>query len=309
MRHLRMVGLVVTVFAIAAVAATSASALPEFGKCEAKAGGKYTDGNCTKKASLKNPGSFEWKKGSEIKPIAFSGGNLGSGGVLITKLRSCVVEGKAHQSTRAKCKELGGEEVEETSAEAIKIECQAEHNSGEISGSKSVVNVDVVFTGCKVFGSAPCSNGPNEGEIQVNPLKGSLGYINKAEHKAGLVLEPVTKHGEFAKFNCAGILETVVGVGNSTQGAYYLPETTGGYDGIISPITPVNTMTSEYTQVFTVNPTTVANIPSKFEGKHIELLEDYVYNPSEPGAKTDWSAAGEEITNVNKSVEAGEIKA
>ena len=66
-----------------------------------------------------------------------------------------------------------------------------------------------------------------------------------------------------------------VGVGNSKEGAFYEPENKGGYDGIISPITPVNTMTSEYTQVFTVNPEAAENIPNKFEGKHIELLEDY----------------------------------
>ena len=39
-----MLGLcLVAVFAVAAVAATSASALPEWGKCDAKAGGKYTE--------------------------------------------------------------------------------------------------------------------------------------------------------------------------------------------------------------------------------------------------------------------------
>jgi hypothetical protein len=331
MRHLRMVGLaLVAVFAMAAVAATSASALPEWGECVAKAGGKFTDSNCTKKATLTNPGSFEWKKGTELKPRHFHGENVGSGGVLISKFRACFKEeGKgqlAGRVTRAKCKEIKGEEVH--FEEPILVECEHEENTGEALGAKSIANVFVKFTGCKVFGSTPCSNGPGVGEITVNPLKGELGYINKLEKKVGVLLTPVTAKGEFAKFNCAGQLETVVGVGNKTEGAEYVKgtkypsgcsgacpgatpeeETHGGYDGIISPVTPVNTMTSTLTQVYTVNPVTVANIPSHFEGKHIELLEDYLYNPSEPAVTEMWSRAGEEITNTNTTAEPGEIKA
>ena len=73
MKHLRIMGLsLVAVFAIAAVAATSASALPEWGRCEAKAGGKYSDSNCTKKAKL-GTGTFEFKKGSTLKNVKFNG--------------------------------------------------------------------------------------------------------------------------------------------------------------------------------------------------------------------------------------------
>ena len=296
--------------AVIALAVSSASAVPEWGQCDAKTGGKYADSNCTTKAK-KGAGRFEWKKGKSLKPVKFSGGNVGSGGVLSSKFRSCLnatEEGRVGpRTTRAKCKELGGtEQVEEGQ---LTIECEAEQNYGQTSGTKSLVNISVKFTGCKAFGSTPCSNGPIEGEIQVNALKGELGYINKAEKKVGVLLTPATKNGEFAKFICGGILGTVVGVGNSKEGAQYEPEKTGGYDGIISPITPVNRMTSEYTQVYTVNPETQENIPSKFEGKHIDLLEDYLYNPTEPEFSSDWSRSGEEITNVNHPEEEGEIKA
>ena len=200
---------------------------------------------------------------------------------------------------------------------------QRESNTGEAVGKSGLANVAVKFYGCKLFGSLPCSNGTEEGEILVNTLKGTLGYISKSEHKVGVQLEPVTKHGEFAKFTCGGFIATVVGVGNSKEGANYTSsgcsglcpgatpseEKQGGYDGIISPITPVNTMTSRYEQVYTINHTTYANIPSKFEGKHIELLEDYIYNEEEPSLSEMWSPAGEEITNVNTPAEAGEIKA
>ena len=142
--------------------------------------------------------------------------------------------------------------------------------------------MSVKFKGCKLFGTAPCSNGPIEGEIQVNVLKGVLGYISKSPKQVGILLEPAKKKGEFAQFNCGGILTTVVGVGNAKEGAAYSPETTGGFDGIISPITPINTMTKEFTQTYTVNEETHENIPSKFEGKHIELLEDYTFNNELP---------------------------
>ncbi|HTZ65683.1 MAG TPA: hypothetical protein VMB51_16405 [Solirubrobacteraceae bacterium] len=309
MRHVRMLGLcLVAVLAVCAYAVSSASALPEFGKCEAKAGGKYKDANCTEKAK-KGEGAYEWKKGSTLKNVKFSGHNVGSGGVLVSGIRSCVLESGAHQSTRKKCKELGGEEVETSPSEAQRIECTSENNHGEISGKKSLKNIDVEFNGCALFGTAPCSNGPNSGQITVNPLVGEIGYINKSEKNVGVKLTPTAKHGEFAKFDCAGILEIIVGVGNSKQGAYYEPESKGGNDGIISPITPVNTMSTKYTQVYTVNPETESNVPSSFQGKPIDLLETYLYNPEEPETQTDWAPAGEEITNTNTSEEAGEIKA
>ena len=308
MRHVRMLGLcLVAVFAVAALAATSAMALPEWGKCEAKAGGKYSDSNCTVKAA-KGTGSFEWKKGKELKPVKFEGANVGSGGVLRSNFLHCTGGTyDAQRVSRAKCAEGGG--VVEWAGE-VSVECESEHNTGEAAGANEVRNVQVTFRGCKALGFAPCSNTPNEGEIQVNPLKGKLGYISKPAKEVGVLLEPGTKHGEFAKFSCLGIISTVVGVGNTKEGAYYLPEKTGGYDGIISPITPVNTMTSKYTQVYALNPTTYENIPSKFEGKHIELLEDYIYGQEEPERNTNmWSPAGEEITNVNTPAEEGEIKA
>jgi hypothetical protein len=77
-----MVGLsLVAVFAIAAIAASGASALPEWGKCTkiGAKGGKYTDSNCTTKAKKKpcglipgrirmderqrtRPGAVHWRK-------------------------------------------------------------------------------------------------------------------------------------------------------------------------------------------------------------------------------------------------------
>jgi hypothetical protein len=304
-RHLRMVGLcLVAVLAVAAVAATSASALPEWGQCYAKAGGKYADSNCQKKAAL-GKGTFEWRKGTEVVNKKFSGANVGSGGVLTSNITVCEKGTHAEKRVPRSLCEAGGGTPEEI---AIGVECEAEENRGEVSGTKEVKNVAVKFHGCHFLGgSISCANSTNEGEIIVNPLKGALGYINKAKKEVGVLLEPAIKHGEFAKFSCAGAITTVVGVGNKKEGAAYSPETTGGYDGIISPIAPVNTSTTALTQTYTVNASN-ENIPSKFEGKHIELLEDYIFNTEEPENQSMWSKAGEAVTNVNHQEGGEEIE-
>ena len=93
MRHVRMLGLcLIAVFAVAAIAVTSASALPEWGQCYKKgAGGKYTDVNCQHKSSTKSPGEYEWRKATEVSKSAkqFRGHNVGSGGVLTADIRIC----------------------------------------------------------------------------------------------------------------------------------------------------------------------------------------------------------------------------
>lgn len=304
MRHLRILGIALAAaFAIAAIAAASASAAnPEWGQCYEKTGGKYTNSSCTTKGK---GGTWEWRKGTEVAHKKFAGGNVGSGGVLTTELYACNGSGENGRLTRKKCEEKG---YKMESVGEITIECHSETNYGEAVGKDGVGNISVKFEGCHVFETVPCSNGTAEGEIQVEPLKGVLGYLNKSEHKVGVLLEPAKKHGYFAQFTCLGIIGTVVGVGNSKEGAYYEPESKGGNDGIISPIEPVNTMTSEFTQTYTVNHANHQNVPSNFEGKPKELLEDYIYSLSEPNDSDGWSPAGEEITNVNKAEEAVEIR-
>ena len=303
MRHIRMLGLgLIAALATAALMASSAFALPEFGKCEAKAGGKYSDANCQVKAA-KGKGTHEWVKATALKNKKFRG--EGGTGILNVKYRSC--EGPEGLSERtAECEAKGWNEG------ALAVECETEAATGEVHGTKEVNNIEVRFKGCKVYGSTPCSNTPIEGEIDVNPLKGTLGYINKAKKEVGIDLNPKTKKGEFAKFNCAGIIGTVVGTDPKSKGEsapVYPPK--GGGDGIISPITPVNTMTTKYTQTYTTTEED-ENIPNKFEGKPLQVLESYGFNAAEPKYSWLWSKSGEVITNVNTlepEGEEGEIKA
>ena len=317
MRHVRMLGLcLVAVCAVAAIAATSASAAgkPEWGKCEAQAGGKYTESNCQTKKKGKEVGSFEWKKGASLAPVSFSGHSVGSGGVLSTGLNEChggTDEGK--RVPRKKCIEAGGEVSESGESGYLVIECANETNVGVSEGVNKISKVHVTFTGCALGGSIPCnSEGAPEGEIQTSEFKGELGYISKAAHEVAVKLEPAKKGGAFAAFKCPGVaVGTTVGVGSSKEGTAYTEggkEGKGGNDQILSPITPVNTMTSTYTQVYTVNYTTLENIPSNLEKKKRSDLEDYLVNES-IGFSSLWSRAGEEITNVNTPTEPGEIKA
>ncbi len=299
MRHVRMLGLcVVAVMAVTAVMATSAFAgSPEWGQCFAKSGGKYADSNCQTKAK-KGAGGFEWRKGTELTHKGFNG--AGGTGILTSTFELCEPNANREPGT---CEEHGEEKI---AFGPITVECTSESAHGETSGKSGVANITVKFNGCVALGSIPCSNTPTEGEITTNILKGALGYINKSSKEVGVDLNPNAKNGEFAKFSCAIGLTTVVGVGNKKEGTAYPGK--GGGDGIISPVTPVNQMTNEFVQTYTINEQE-ENIPNKFEGKPLQVLEAYLYNTAEPSATTKWSKSGETIVNVNTPEEEGEIKA
>src|SRR4030081_3248272 len=67
MRRTRAMGLFLAAALLAtAFAASSASALPEVGRCVAQAGGKYSNSVCTKKVT--SGGTFEFIKGANKKP-------------------------------------------------------------------------------------------------------------------------------------------------------------------------------------------------------------------------------------------------
>jgi hypothetical protein len=315
-----MVGLcLVAVFALAAVTAASASAAsPEWGKCEAQAGGKYEDSNCQTKAKGKTGvKAFEWHKGATLPNIPFTGESVGNGGVLYQGNLYCegpegevLIGTPGHPLSRSQCAAKKGKFQE---GGDIFVECEKENATGEASGKANVVNVHVTFKGCKLFGNSPCSSaGAASGEVKTNALKGKLGIIKKATKEVGVLLEPVTKHGPFANFDCGGGETPItVGVGNTKDGAFWLPENKGGDDQIISPITPVNQMTTKFTQIYSTNhEEPVENIPNKFEGKPRSSLESYdeLYIGETLEGQSPWSAAGEEVTNVNTPEKPGEIK-
>jgi hypothetical protein len=301
-RRVSILGLcVVAILAVVAVVAGTASAAgPEWGQCFAKTGGKYTNANCTTKGK---GGSFEWRKSSAVAKKGFTG--AGGAGILDTETHLCSETCINDKGGLSKEGEETSAEVHEYNGTKIKVECTSEHAVGEASGTNDVKNVKVTFNGCIALGQVPCSNTANAEEIVTSTLKGELGFINKANNEVGVLLEPAVKKGLFANFACS-FLGTDVGVPQSKQGPPFYEKT--GNDQIISPVTPVNEMSSSFTQVYSVNEHD-ENVPNKFEGKKLSLLEDAIYNAEKPQDRTIYSPAGEEITNVNTPEEAVEIKA
>jgi hypothetical protein len=361
-------------FALTAIAVTTASASaaePEWGHCvPVKSKGHYEDKNCSKenvkesKSGKKTyKGKFEWdagaaaacfaqkhgkykdagcteldeKKGAPKGKYEKTGGpkfeGNGGAGVLSAPIYTCENESRELvQRPREGCQ---GEDGYNDQGSAAKIECEKEHATGEATASNEVSDISVRFTGCTFFGVPAQTHGLPAGEIQTASLKGRLGYINKATHEVGLLLEPASAGAPFATFEVvsgAGVI--TVGVGNPTSGAFWEePGTSGvpsGGDGVISPITPVGQMTHAFTQDYRIEekqvpcpPKTpcfvplgqsepqedleVFNVPSRFEGGALKVLEDELAEPSQ-SFQTEWAPAGQEITNVNTLEGEAEIK-
>jgi hypothetical protein len=185
MKRMSIVGLCLfAALAMSAVTVSSASAAaPEFGRCQAKAGGKFSDSGCTKEVA--SGGKFEWT--STIAKNKFSA--------------------KQKEATLATLETVGG----------TKITCTAEKNTGaEYSGEKSVAKIVAEFTGCETT-KIPCNSaGKGTGEITTNPLAGKLGVEklgttpptnNKLEVQ--LFAEKAGEH--LADFKCSTISVEVKG--------------------------------------------------------------------------------------------------
>jgi hypothetical protein len=230
MIRIRIIGLaLVAVFAISAVAASTASAqLPEFVRCAkvaagepssweagcttAKASGGYAKvsagpGLCVKVA----PGEpSSWEDAACTKPKTGTGEYI-----------------KIAATGKPKFKSTSGESILWT-ATGKEIKCKADTNAGELTGNQTD-KVVVTFTGCTAptsFGVA-CEN-KAAGEIVTNTLKSTLGYIKKpATTKVGLLLEPEPPATLFAEFKCLTVNVKVRG-------------------SLICEMTPINTWTVTY---------------------------------------------------------------
>jgi hypothetical protein len=187
MKRIRVLGLcLVAVGAISAVIAASASAVavPEFGRCKAQVGGKFSNSGCTLLAKEVSKQKFEWFSGPGPKN-----------------------KFKAHQKaeTLATLETVGG----------TKITCTAEKNeNAEFNSPKTVAKIVAFFTGCETS-KVPCNSaGKGTGEITTFALAGKLG-VEKLGLKEGVVVESKNKlevqlfaetpGGLLAEFNCSTI--------------------------------------------------------------------------------------------------------
>jgi hypothetical protein len=190
MKRIKIIGLVlVAVFALSALATTWASAAaPEFGKCVAKAGGKYATAACTTEVAGKT--KFEWTPTHE---------NAGKKNITFTSAMKA-----------------GNVATLETKA-GSKVTCTAEKTTGgEYTGLKTVGNVNVQFNGCTSSGLKCNSTNPLGGpeEIKTKTLEGELGVekkgATKVADKIGLDLKAVGG-GNVAEFECGGVKIIVKG--------------------------------------------------------------------------------------------------
>ena len=141
MRRIKIMGLcLVAVCATCiGVAATASAAAPEFGRCLAQTGGKFSDAGCTKGVASK--GKFEWHPG-----------------VVKYHFTSTMSTGSATLET----------------VKGTKITCTSEASPGEFRNEKEIAGVVAKFNGCSTSGLKCSSAGGVEGEIVTASLEGDL---------------------------------------------------------------------------------------------------------------------------------------
>jgi hypothetical protein len=159
----------------AAMASTATAALPEYGHCTAKAGGKYTGSTCTTLAKTAKTMKFEFTpiEGSEL----IEGGGVGStikfqpAGHPVVTCVSLSINTKWLTSKTA-------------SAKWILRECSnAIHQS--------------------------CESGTESGVIEPNPLEGELAYVKAIPPQlVGFDFKPATPLASLFSYSCGGSTET-----------------------------------------------------------------------------------------------------
>jgi hypothetical protein len=206
MRRMRIAGLcLVAAFALSAVLSAGASAFvrepPEVGRCVKQAGGKWKDGGC-KTASKPGEEKFEWQP-------AFEPGNAyNEAHPLKLKFTS-----KSKPETVIQLETTGAGNPGKVKSV---VKCTGQSSTGEVTGQKTNIATNVVFTGCESSGLKCKTTGAKEGEIQVAELDGLLGIEKKGETKAkDKVANEYTPKGpegtHFTDFACGGIAVEVRG--------------------------------------------------------------------------------------------------
>jgi hypothetical protein len=133
----------------ATATASASAALPEVGRCVAKAGGAYKGKGCVALAAVGKPGAYEWEPGPGAKPQFEA-----------SLIASAVLE------------TVGG----------VKISCGPSEIVGEWTGAKTAT-VNLAFHGCQDQRKRSCTTPEvglqKESEIKTEkPLDGEIGFIS-----------------------------------------------------------------------------------------------------------------------------------
>lgn len=160
---------------------------PEFGRCvrapAEKVGGKtvyhggYTTATCLV-ASPTRTGKFNWLPG--VVKAGFT-----------TALKP---------STTAKLETVT----------KVKVTCKGESGSGLITGTKTVGEVVMKFTGCESKAKKCTTAGLAAGEIETKRLEGGLGWEDKPLKKVALDLFPIGNAGPVVEYACEGGASTTL---------------------------------------------------------------------------------------------------
>jgi len=244
MKRFRIVGLcLAAIFALSAFAATaSAETPPEVGRCLKKAGGAFKNSTCTIK-SVAGEEKFEWYP-------AYIGGVLN--------------ETPSKPKLKYKSKNKEGSpppviQLESVSGAVIKATGQSA--TGEVTGSKTNIAGNIIFTGVEFKGFKCKSTKPaatNEGEVKVEELNGNINYEKKnvtEPQKSKTANRFVPKSGgTFTEFKCSLIPVVVRGA-------------------VLNPVTS-NKMLIKATVKFSGK--LGKQKPEKFEGGSKETLESSI---------------------------------
>ncbi len=213
--------------ALSALSAESASAmLPEVGRCEASAIGKYKNSNCTAKATAKEKTKtekWEWHKGAKSETEGVNFTEAGGEATIETK-----------SGTRITC----------TSYSAIG---KYDEDSGAIKEVEAIV---MSFRGCGIpaVGIICNTKGHPTGEIVSFPVKGAFGYISGEKTPTpvlGLELTPEKAKGWFFEFECLeGSIIWKVRGDLTKEGEH------AGGNCLIAPIESPNEMTTQFKEIY-----------------------------------------------------------
>jgi hypothetical protein len=189
MRRLISIGLCALAALALAVASASASA-PTWTECAkaAKSGklftGHYTGKTCTEGTAVEAGGKYELREGvGKGKPFK------GKGGKAVLHVKTWLGD-----ST---------------------VECTSSTDSGTPKVPNLETGVAIHYKGCKGLARKTCTSGEHAGEIEIEDLKGELGYITEGPTPAvGLKLESEANpgaEGELASFSCEDLDVTLTG--------------------------------------------------------------------------------------------------
>ncbi len=136
------------------------------------------------------------------------------------------------------------------------VSCTSSKSIGTLESPTHIGAITVEYKGCTSAGKKCNSAGAKAGSIKTNELEGNLGYISKAGHEVGVLINAVSK-GNLAEFSCEGLQI----------------ETKGG---VIGRATPVNTFTKVGELTFKKSGS--SQEVRKFEGEaeNHELLTTFV---------------------------------